>query len=74
MRRRFGAYILSQHDNLPLGDIASILADSESFVRYSIDDVERRIYKYRALSLLSSRWPRVMRSQACEQGNIRARQ
>lgn len=50
MRRRFGAYILSKQDSLPLGDIASVLAESESFVRYSIDDVERRIYKYRALS------------------------
>ena len=50
MRRRFGAYILSR-DNLPIGDIARILAESESFVRYSIDYVERRIYTYRALSL-----------------------
>ena len=41
-----------QQDSLPLGEIASVLADGESFVRHSIDDVERRIYMSRALSLL----------------------
>lgn len=52
MRRRYAAYILSQRDSLPLGEIASVLADSESFVRHSIHDVEHRVYMSSVLSLL----------------------
>jgi hypothetical protein len=48
--RKIAACILAQ-DKMPLGDVAGILDESESWVRNSIDDIQRRISKYYALSL-----------------------
>ncbi|MGC2493282.1 hypothetical protein [Candidatus Binatus sp.] len=50
IRRKIAAYIVHQ-DRMPLGDVAGILDESESFVRYSIDDIERRISNYLAFKL-----------------------
>ena len=49
--RRIAAYVIAQQDGLPLGDVARILDDSESWVRSSIDDIQRRISKYGPLGL-----------------------